>query len=145
MSTPPPRPAPTPSSGLGALPWGLGLLVFLCVPFVSSVIAAVVMVIVGRSLRDKDEVTAENGRRAANWGLTYLLVTIVLITGHFVVLYLITRDDPIEGLHPLSYAITLWAVVTLVHVVLSLAGLVLGLRGSVLKAPAIPFFGHRTS
>ncbi len=137
----PPPPPPPAGSTAGALPWGLGLLVFVCVPFVSSVIASVTMAIVGRSQRSREWAVAENGRRAANWGLTYLLLTVLLVGGHFTLLFVLTRDgSEIEGFFPFGIIITTWAVLTLVHVGLSVAGLIAGLNRKVLRAPAIPFF-----
>lgn len=137
---PPPAYQPPPSKA-GGLAWGLGLLVIVCVPIVSSVIASVTMAIVGRSQRHKDPIVAENGRRAANWGLTYLLLTVLLVGGHFTLLYVLTRDgSEIEGFFPFGIIITTWAVISLVHVGISITGLVAGLNRKVLRVPAISFF-----
>ena len=135
---PPPPPAP---STAGALAWGLGLLVFVCVPIVSSVIASVTMAIVGRSQRHREPLVAENGRRAANWGLTYLLLTVLLVGGHFTLLFVLTSDgSKIEGFFPFGIIITTWVLLTVVHVGLSVAGLIAGLNRKVLRVPAIAFF-----
>lgn len=137
---PPPRPAP---STLGALPWALGLGVFLCVPFVSSVLASVAMVVAGRLQRGKERHVAENGRNAANWGLTYLVLTVALVGTHFGLLYALTRDGGrIEGFFPFGLIILTWIAVSVVHVGFSIAGLVKGLRQEVFAAPAVPFFGR---
>lgn len=146
-STPPAQPAPTPSGRpetAGALPWGLGLLVLACVPFVSSVVAAVTMAAVGQGRRSLPGSAGQNARNAANWGLTYLLLTVVLVGGHFTLLFALTRDEPVAGFFPLGIPITLWGVVTLLHLVLCVLGLIRGLDDKVVRAPAIPFLSSRT-
>ncbi|GAA2075806.1 hypothetical protein GCM10009821_13730 [Aeromicrobium halocynthiae] len=128
---------------MSALPWGLGLGVFLCVPFVSSVLASIAMVVAGRLQRGKERHVAENGRNAANWGLTYLLLTVVLVGTHFGLLYALTRDGgSIDGFFPFGIIILTWITVSVVHVGFSIAGLVKGLRQEIFSAPAISFFSR---
>ena len=75
----------------GAVAWGLGLLAIVPFPFVSAVAASVTMAAVGRAQRKNGPVAAANGRNAANWGLTYLALSVPLIVVHFVVQTLFTR------------------------------------------------------
>lgn len=129
-----------PSAPSGALAWGLGLLVLVCVPFVSSIAAGIAMAIAGRGLRGRGEPGASNGRHAANWGLTYLVATVVLVSLHFGLLFALTREHPVEDFFPLGIPITLWLLISLLHVVLSIVGLVRAGSGKILSPPAIPFF-----
>jgi len=136
-----PRPgyaaAPPASTGTA---WLMGLFALVPIPGVSAVAAGVVMAAVGRGQRRRGGVDAENGRRAANWGLTYALLTVLLVLGHVVLLVTLTRGAPVQGFFPLGTVITIWFVLSLVHVVVSVVG---GLRagaGQVLRVPAIPFF-----
>lgn len=117
--------------------WGLGLLILLCVPFVSSVIASIAMVLAGASAQRSGGATAENGRRAGNWGLTYLLLTVVLLGTHFGLLFAL---EEIEGFFPFGIIIVTWGVVSVAHVVISVVGLIRASKGRVLQVWAIPFF-----
>lgn len=136
MNTAPSAPAGTSSGGV---PWALGLLVLLCLPFVSSVVASVAMIISGLVVRRSGPLAAENGTRAANWGATYLLLTVVAAVVHFSLLFGIPDDDPVKGRFlPIELPITLWLVLSVVHVVVSIAGLVRASDGRVLRVPSLP-------
>ncbi|WP_135849410.1 DUF7822 domain-containing protein [Serinibacter arcticus] len=129
-----PPPAPT------GTPWLIGLLALVPIPFLSALVSGIVMASVGRGQRRRGGPNAENGRNAANWGLTYALLTVLLVVGHFVLLFTLARDSGVQGFFPLGTVITLWFALSLVHVVVSIVG---GLRagaGRVFRVPAIPFF-----
>lgn len=131
--------APLPPAPTGT-PWLLGLLALVPIPFLSALVSGVVMASVGRGQRRRGEPNAENGRNAANWGLTYALLTALLVVGHFVLLFTLTRDSSVQGFFPLGTVITIWFALSLAHVVVSIVG---GLRagaGRVFRVPAIPFF-----
>ncbi|UEJ83792.1 hypothetical protein Bra3105_05615 [Brachybacterium halotolerans subsp. kimchii] len=132
---PPTQPAP-PS---GALAWGLGLLVFLLVPFFSTVIAGVTMLAVGAHSRTKGGLAHVNARNAANWGGTYLVLTLILVPLHFVLLLTLADGPYGHDFFPLGTAISLWGLVTLFHIVVSILGLIFSLTGKVFWIPAIPF------
>ena len=141
---PPPPPyvgaPPDPVTRNGALAWGLGLVVLMCVPFLSSLLASIAMAVAGRMQRRQGPVAAANGRSAANWGLTYLVLSVLLVGTHFGLLFALTRDEPVQGFFPLGIPITTWLVVSVAHLVICVVGLVRAGRGQVLAVPAIPFF-----
>lgn len=133
----PPRPTRT---GDGA--WWAGLVVFALIPFVSSLAAGITQWLVGRGQQKHGPLAAENGRRAANWGMTYLLATLVLVGGHFFLLYLLTRDgSSIGGFYPFGIIITVWMAYTVVHVVVSIWGGIVAKSGRVFKLNGLPFLG----
>ncbi len=127
----------------GALAWGLGLLALLF-PIVGSIAAGAAMIIAGLSMRKYGGVGGTNGRNAANWGATYLLLTVLLVGTHFGVLIAVTADGPVSGFFPIGIPITVWAVVSLCHVIFSGVGLVRAARWQIYWVPAIPFFGSNS-
>ncbi|WP_074732174.1 hypothetical protein [Microbacterium hydrocarbonoxydans] len=70
-------PAAVPPRGL--LPWALGLLILFPVPFLGGLLSGIAMAVSGGASRRFGGVARENARAALNWGLTYLLVSTVLI------------------------------------------------------------------
>ncbi len=131
----PPRPVRT---GDGA--WWMGLLVFAFIPFLSSVAAGITQWLVGRRQRKDGPLAAENGRRAANWGLTYLLATVVLVGSHFFLLWSLRNDGPIDAFFPFGIIITVWMAYTVVHIVVSVWGGIVAKSGRVFKMNGLPFF-----
>ncbi|WP_077222404.1 DUF4870 domain-containing protein [Rathayibacter sp. VKM Ac-2630] len=150
-STPPdPRPEhpslPQPAPPTGAMPYALGFLALTGIPFVSLIVAGVVMAAVLPSARQRGGVAAENGRRAANWGLTTVLVTVLCLVGHFVLLFALTADAPSTSFYPIGIPITVFAVLAVAHLVVIVCGLVSANRGNVFRNPlAIPFLRRRTA
>ncbi|WP_284248413.1 DUF4870 domain-containing protein [Litorihabitans aurantiacus] len=136
---PPPswQPPPAPPSGA---PWALGVLALVPIPFLAQVGSGIVMAGVGRSRRRYGGVDAVNGRHAANWGLTYALLTVLLVAGHFVLLFLATREGPVDGFFPLGILMTLWLLISLAHVVVCIVGGVRAGAGREFRVPALPFF-----
>ena len=119
--------------------WGLGLLVLAFFPVLSSLIAGGAMAIAGRAQRSKGPLALENGRRAANWGLTYLLATVVLMGTHFAVLA--TFNDRIPNtFFPLGTFVTAWAVISVIHLVACIVGAVRASSSKLVPWNGIPFF-----
>lgn len=147
MTSPPPSPPQPPPfvqqpvpAGRGTLAWGMGLTALMCLPFVGSVLASVLMICVGLSLRPKGGLAARNGVHAANWGLTYLVLTIVLVGTHFGLLWYLTADDP-EGtmsFFPFGLVLTAWALISLWHLVLCIWGIVASAQGRELRGTGLP-------
>lgn len=141
MSQPPPSAPPyqrPPANG--AIAWIVGLVVLVCLPFVGSILAAVLMITLGLAQRGKGALAAHNGIRAANWGLTYLISTVVLVGGHFLALWYLTRDGgTIGGFFPFGIIISLWGVVSLWHVVVCVWGTVVTARNQPFGGNGIPF------
>lgn len=132
---PPLRPVPT---GDGA--WWVGLVVFAFIPFLSSIAAGLTQWLVGRRQGDRGPIAAENGRRAANWGLTYVLGTLILVGGHFLLLWFLTRDGAsIVGFFPFGIIISLWMLYTLMHIVVSAWGGIVAKSGRVFRMNGVPF------
>lgn len=134
-------PAAVPPRGL--LPWALGLLILIPFPFVGGLASGIAMAVSGGTSRRFGGVAGENARAAANWGLTYLLVSTVLLISHFVILFSLTADSPSSGFYPIGIPITIWFALSVTHIVLSIVGLVKASRGVVFKPVALPFFSPR--
>lgn len=128
----------------GVVAWAFGLIVLVFLPFFSSLLAAGGMIIAGLLQRSHGELASASGRNAANWELTYLLLTILLVGGHFTTLFLLTHDSPaLDGFYPLGWFLTVWAVVTVAHLVFTVVGMIVSSRRKVFRGPAIPFFRRR--
>jgi hypothetical protein len=133
------HPAVPPARGL--LPWALGFLVFIPFPFVGGLASGIAMAVSGGSARRTGGPAAENARSALNWGLTYLMVSTLLLVMHFVLLItLASQGAATTGFFPLGIPITLYFAVSLLHVVLVIVGTVRVSSGHVMRVPfAIPF------
>ncbi|GEK78846.1 DUF4870 domain-containing protein [Agrococcus baldri] len=139
----PQHPASRTPSG-GGLPWGLGFLAYIPIPFVAQIGAAITMAVVGAKRRRLGGVVGEQGRHAANWGLTYLTVTAVVAV--VVVLGAIQANasaaDAREGWNALIFtALGVWLFgLNLAHLVCCVTGVVRAAKGIVFRSPiAIPF------
>lgn len=132
-------PAAVPPRGL--LPWALGLLILIPFPFVGGLASGIAMAVSGGTSRRFGGVAGENARAAANWGLTYLLVSTVLLISHFVILFSLTADSPSSGFYPIGIPITIYFALSVFHVVLVIMGMVKASGGRVMRVPfAIPYF-----
>ncbi|WP_141014811.1 DUF4870 domain-containing protein [Nocardioides sambongensis] len=125
------RPRRRPATG--ALAWGSGLAIFLFVPFFAPTIAltaiGLLMAAVGRRQRDKNEVAAENGRNAANWGLTLVVVSLGLVAMSYG-----------GGLFPLGLILSLLGGVAVAHIVVCVMGVLRAGDRRAFRPPAIPFY-----
>ncbi|WP_105720762.1 DUF4870 domain-containing protein [Microbacterium sp. MYb66] len=128
----------TPARGL--LPWVLGFLILIPFPFVGGLASGIAMAASGGSARRAGGPAAENARSALNWGLTYLMVSTLLLLLHFVLLFALTSQTPATGFFPLGIPITLYFAVSVLHLVLVIVGTVRVSSGGVMRVPfAIPF------
>ncbi|MEV7609527.1 DUF4870 domain-containing protein [Microbacterium sp. NPDC089320] len=124
----------------GLLPWALGLLILIPFPFVGGLASGLAMALSGGTSRRYGGVARENARAALNWGLTYLLVSTVLLITHFVLLFALTSDSPASGFYPLGIPITLYFALSVLHLVLVVVGMVRASSGKVVRVPfAIPY------
>jgi len=131
-------PAAVPPRGL--LPWALGLLILIPFPFVGGLASGIAMAVSGGASRRFGGVASQNARAAANWGLTYLLVSTVLLISHFVILFSLTADSPSSGFYPIGIPITIYFALSVFHVVLVIMGMVRASGGKVMRVPfAIPY------
>lgn len=139
MSTPAPAPVLTPQPSSGAAAWALGLLALFMLPFFFAVAACIGMLIAAGVLRRRGGLARVNATYAANWALTYLLLTILLCGGQVALLVVFTGGAPVHDFFPLGIPITLWFAISIMHVVLSIVGTVKATGGRAFRAPAIPF------
>lgn len=127
--------APPPAKGTVA--WAMGFLAYLPIPFLGSIATGIVMALVGNAQRQKSELARLNGRNAANWGLTYLLATVVLPGVAFLALALSTGPDgTVPGSSPAGVIagtlIIVWALpLQILHIVLVIMGTVKSSKGTV--------------
>ena len=136
-----PRWTPTPLrpvTGAAAWYWGLLALV-LALPFITAVASGVVMAIVSRTPAKAGGVARINANRAANWGLTYSILTVIIIGTHMGLLYAL-RNDPPQGIFPFGWIILSWVALTLVHTAFSIVGGIRAGQGRVVPLNGLPFF-----
>lgn len=121
----------------GALAYGLGFLAFLAVPIVTVMIAGIVMVAVFPAQRKKGGLAAENGRRAANWGLT-INALMILVLASLGSLWLIFGDS--REFFPVGTPIIFYVVFAVTHVSVCILGVAKARAGEVFdNRLAIPF------
>ena len=131
-------PAAVPPRGL--LPWALGLLILFPFPFVGGLASGIAMAVSGGASRRFGGVARENARAALNWGLTYVIVSTVLLISHFVLLFALTSDSPASGFYPIGIPITIYFALSVLHLVLVIVGMVRASSGAVMRVPfAIPY------
>lgn len=134
----------SPRPPAGTVAWAMGFLAFIPIPFLGSIITGIVMMLVGNGQKDKGEIARLNGRNAANWGLTYLLLTVVLIGGSVLVGVISSGGGgPTPDWAP-PIALTLigiWAFpVQIAHLIVTIMGTIRASRAVVFSAPvAVPF------
>lgn len=121
MQQPPPYVRPP---GNGSIAWIVGLIVLLCLPFVGSLLAAALMIGLGLAQRSKGGLAAHNGASAATWGVIHLVATIVLVGAHFGLVFWVTGGEGADGFFPVGIPITVWGLVSLVHLVMCIWGTV---------------------
>lgn len=143
-----PEPAPlspqavpaTPVPPSGALPYALGFLAFVGIPFLSVLTAGIVMAAMYPSMKKKGALAAENARQAANWGYTLIIGTIITVGGHFVLLYFVSDTPVARGFYPVGILLTIFVALCIAHLVIAIMGLIKANRRGVLNNRlAIPF------
>lgn len=142
-TAPQPDPQARPSERVEILAWAGGLAVLLCLPYFVGMLAGLLMVLVGLTTRRKGPLTAENGRRAANWGLTFLLVSVITAAVFFGLLFGPEDPDTYSGL-PLGTPPIIWIAFAVVHLVLTIVALARGGSGRLGPALGIPFFRKKS-
>jgi uncharacterized Tic20 family protein len=131
-----PQPHPVPATG--ALPYGLGFLSYIPIPYLSLVIAGIVMASVYPSQKRKGELAAENARNAANWGLS--LIAYMVLNFLFFIILLVTRDVDATGFFPVGIPILIFLAIGVAHLVVMIMGLVAANKRTVFRNRiAIPF------
>lgn len=124
----------------GTLSWALGFLIFLVIPFVSGIISGAAMALSFGASAKHGGIARENARSAANWGLTYVTVSVVLLIVHIILVVGLTGGAGARGFYPIGIAITLYFALSILHVVLVIVGTVKASSGKVMRVPfAIPY------
>lgn len=142
MST---SPAPQAPPSNGTVAWALGFLAYIPIPFFNVPIAGLTQAIVGMRLRRHGGLAAENGHRAANWGLTQLawFALALLCALPIPMMSLLQGGEPIQPPDPLVWLLiamgVLYLVIGVMQAVYAIAGTVMAARGKVVTLPAIPF------
>ena len=127
------------SSGSGA--WFAGLLVLVAVPGVNLVLGPVAMMVAG--LRDgsrRAEPGRSNGRRAASWGLTFLLGEALLIGAQLYIGRVVSGWGERVTLFPWGLPAVFALILMVSHLVVCIVQGVRAHRGGVARFGGIPFF-----
>lgn len=122
----------------GALSYGLGFLAYIPIPYLSLVIAGIVMASVYPSQKKKGELAAENARNAANWGLSLILY--VVLDFLFFIILLVNQNEDSTGFFPVGIPVLIFLALGIAHLVVIIMGLVAANKRTVLRNRlAIPF------
>ena len=127
------RPHFAPATARGAVPYGLGFLAYLPAPFFSMIVAGLVMAAVYPSQKRHGGIAAENGRRAANWGLT-VIAAMILIAGSFVWLSIAGQTES-RFARAAGIPLACYFVLSVMHVVVILIGFLRANRSRVFYNP----------
>lgn len=139
MMAPVPVKAPAPS---GAEAWCAGLLGLLApLPIFDVLFAMVAMMVIGLwDKKDLREPARTNRRRAASWGLTLLLVELVLIVIQIAVVSVANDFDESPSFIPWGTPIIMALVMVGVHVLVCSVQAIRAYRGKTTRFGGIPFF-----
>lgn len=91
------------------------------------------MVVAGLAQRSAGGLAGENGRNAAGWGATYLLVTVPC--GLAILGLVIVAPDLEEGFLPYGPLVFVPLAATVMHLVVCLVGLSKAMSGQSFRAP----------
>ena len=127
------------SSGAGA--WFAGLLVLVAVPGVNLVLGPVAMMVAGlRGGSRRAEPGRSNGRRAASWGVTFLLEEALLIGTQLYIGKVLFGPGERVTLFPWGLPAVFALILMVSHFVVCIVQGVRAHRGGVTRFGGIPFF-----
>ena len=125
----------------GADAWFAGLLVLVAVPGVNLVLGPVAMMVAGlRGGSRRAEPGWSNGRRAASWGLTFLLGEALLIGTQLYIGKVVSGPGERVTLFPWGLPAVFALILMVSHFVVCIAQGVRAHRGGVTRFGGIPFF-----
>lgn len=133
----------------GTIAWALGFLIFLPIPLLNLIVTGIVHLITGLGQRKHGGLAAQNGVRAANWGLTLLCWPVLMA---LTVLVAVLTGSPAEGggvvFTPAMEALVftmfgLYFLIVLVALVYTIIGTVQANKGARVRLPVIPFLRAR--
>ena len=97
------------------------------------------MICVGLMYRRQNlEPTRTVGARAASWGLTYLLATLLFLGLHFYLLFALDGTEAEDSFFPIGIPITIWPLISVLHFSLSIVGGVKAGRGRTMGFYGVP-------
>lgn len=97
------------------------------------------MICVGLMYRRQNlEPTRTVGARAASWGLTYLLATLLFLGLHFYLLFALDGTEAEDSFFPIGIPITIWPLISVLHFSLSIVGGVKAGRGRAMGFYGVP-------
>lgn len=144
---PPQRPLIPPPGQKGAAAWALGFLAYVPIPVIAQIMTGLIMAGVYPTQRKRGPIAHANARNAANWGLTYSVMTVALFGLALIFAVIISNGGtetvrgPVTALPAIP--LLLWCVLCVVHVVVTIVGTVKATRGSVFRFPlAIRFISQ---
>ena len=143
MTTPPPYPQDAPQQipppgYKGTAAWAMGFLAYIPIPFFAQFVTGLVMAGVYPSHKKRGPIAQANARNAANWGLTYSILTVVFVGLAIVFASIVSSggDAASEQSRALPFIpLGLWLVLNLVHVVVVIVGTVQASKGAVFRFP----------
>lgn len=75
------------------------------------------MICVGLMYRRQNlEPTRTVGARAASWGLTHLLATLLFLGLHFYLLFALDGTEAADSFFPIGIPITIWLLISVLHI-----------------------------
>lgn len=135
-----PVPVQQPTGALGR--W-LGLISLCGLALLGNIFGIIATSIVHAKSRHKPMLARHNARNALNWSISFGAYTALLFTIHFIVLYVVTADEPYTGgFFPIATSIAIWMAVGVYHVIGSIVCAVKAANGSVAWLPGtLPWVG----
>ena len=125
----------------GADAWFAGLLVLVAVPGVNLVLGPVAMMVAGlRGGSRRAEPGRSNGRRAASWGLTFLLGEALLIGTQLYIGKVVSGPGERVTLFPWGLPAVFALILMVSHFAVCIVQGVRAHRGGVTRFGGIPFF-----
>lgn len=143
MSTPidqPRQPYPVPPPGQkGTAAWALGFLAYVPIPLVAQLMTGLIMAGVYPIHKKRGPIAHANARNAANWGLTYSVLTVVFFGIAILFAAILTNGGTTTAsgettMFPLI-PLALWCLMTVVHVIVTITGTVKASKGKVFRVP----------
>jgi uncharacterized Tic20 family protein len=144
----PPQQVPYRPQRNGTIAWALGFLAYIPFPIVNFIVTSLVQLFVGLAQRKHGGLAAKNGVRAANWGLTQLVILLAWIVAVILVDTLLdwpaqdpygsttgsTAHDGVLAL--LGFALLAFGILVLVY---TIVGTVRAAKGKDVGLVVIPF------
>lgn len=138
-----PRLPTAPPDSTATSSYRFGYLIYIPVPFVSTIAAGAAMVALYPRYRRAGGVAAENGRRAANWGLT-VLAAMLVVTPFLGTAARVAGEQRSAWLA--WVLVSAYLFISATHIAVVTFGRAFAHQGRVFENPlAIPFIRSRTS